>query len=110
MYLRQDTFNQIKTALKTEGNNATRVLRYCPAITQSYNTIRQVNKCADFQEYKEKYQPSKVDSTKVKKTEMIDDLLQIVETQKVIMEYCQILAERLDDQERLIKESIPWVR
>lgn len=60
MHLRENEFNEIKAAIKAERGNMSHVYRDW-YFDKSYNTIRQINKCEDFQEYKAKYQPSKVE-------------------------------------------------
>lgn len=64
MHLRENEFNEIKAAIKAERGNMSHVYRDW-YFDKSYNTIRQINKCEDFQEYKAKYQPSKVEKKKI---------------------------------------------
>jgi len=91
MYLRKDDFTDIRTALNMEEGNATNVFKYWPTIKWSYNTIRNVNKCETFEDYKTKFQPSKTtrkvvdDEQPFEYAEIIDWLTHISKQQEEIL-------------------------
>lgn len=90
MKLTKNDFTNIKTALEVEDSIAMNVVRHWNAtVPFSYNTIRKVNQCKDFKEYQTRFQSSKRD----------DEILEILER----------ISKQLEENKKLIKDSIPWV-